>query len=42
MGKHKSPMTKEAAARRQSAADRSGKNQDVKARVQAAAAKNER
>lgn len=38
---HKALMTKEAAARIQSAADRSGKNQDAKARVMSAAASNE-
>lgn len=40
MAKGKSPMTKEAAARIQSAADKSGKNLDFKARAQAAAAEN--
>ena len=38
MGKQQ--MTKEAAARIQSNADKSGKNQDFKARVQAAAEEN--
>lgn len=35
-------MTKEAAVRIQSAADKSGTNQDFKARVMSAAAKNEK
>lgn len=39
MGK-KSKMDSKAAARIQSNADKTGKNQDVKARVQRAAAKN--
>ena len=39
MGKKKSSMTKSAARRIQSAADRSGKNQDFKARAMRAASK---
>lgn len=39
MGKKKSAMTQAAARRIQSAADRSGKNQDFKARVMRAASK---
>ncbi len=42
MSKHKSGMTKEAAVRIQSAADKSGTNQDFKARAMSAAAKNEK
>jgi hypothetical protein len=41
MTQSKTPMTPEAAARIQSNADRTGTNQDFKARVQTAAAKNE-
>lgn len=37
----KSPMTKEAASRIQSAADKTGTNQDFKARAQSAADKKE-
>lgn len=37
-----SPMTKEAASRVQSHADRTGTNQDFKARAQSAAAKAEK
>lgn len=39
MGKKKTQMTKDAAARIQSHADRKGKNQDFKQRAQSAAAK---
>lgn len=39
MTKKKTPMTKEAARRIQSAADRSGKQQDFKARAMRAASK---
>ncbi len=38
----KEKMTKEAAARIQSNADKTGKNQDFKARAQSAAARNEK
>ncbi len=40
MSKGKSPMTQQAAQRIQSAADKSGQNQDFKARAMAAAEKN--
>lgn len=41
MSKGKSPMTKQAAERIQSVADRTGKNQDFKARAMSAADKNQ-
>ena len=41
MNKKSSKMTKKAASRIQSRADKSGKNQNFKARAQRAAAKNE-
>lgn len=40
MSKESTPMNQEAAARIQASADKSGNNQDFKARAQAAAAKN--
>ena len=42
MGKKSKPMTSEAASRIQSHADKTGRNQDFKARAQRAAAKNQR
>jgi len=38
----KTPMTKDAASRIQSHADKTGSNQDFKARAQAAASKNKK
>jgi hypothetical protein len=41
MSKENTSMNKEAAARIQASADKSGNNQDFKARAQSAAAKNQ-